>query len=319
MDHLHQQSKVDIRPEANFTAGLEIETHSRLGSEYDTEVAHMSSQNKSAAAVFGLRFTLTDPNVGPAAVESLNQILEMGNSVDQLRQAREEGAEISFRHEGNYLYINVEVTGQSAEKLHALPLWDKFDLSKTVFSGRSDVKISSGFDPTRLLTGQVEDFAGMLSNFRVEGQANFEELHHVLDAVHHLVEPYLKSVGVSEKHLNMGWNAVNLLRAFVSFGLEFRYDANVIKNVVLELLGVSGVGEQSSTVVNQYQGQSNEYVEMAKQMAPMFLGPFLETLRGVNLGSYHFWVMVPRARIHYDFGISFPTLNSWLNSQFLSP
>jgi len=318
MEHLHQQVKLDIRPEANFTSGIEFEQHSRFGTDYDTEVKNMSNENKSAAVVFGLKFTLTDPSVGPAAVAALNQLLEMGDSIDQVKKAKEEGSSVSFRHEGSNLYVNVEVTEKTAEMLQSFPLWDKLNLSKTVFSGRSDLKVSSGFDPTQLLTAQIEDFAEMLSNFKVEGNGNFEELHHVLDVLRQVVSPYLELLGVKEKHLNMGWNVVNLLKAVVSWGFEFRYDASVIKKVALELLGVSGTGELGSGMVNQYQGQSNEYLEMAKQMAPMFLGPFLETLRGVNLGSYHAFVMVPRVRVHLEYGLNFPTLNTWLNTQFLS-
>jgi len=318
MEHLHQQCKVDIRPEANFTSGIEFEAHTRFGKDYDTEVSNMSKENKSAAVVCGLKFTLTDPSVGPAAVMTLTQLLEMGDSVDQVRQAKEEGSSVSFRHEGSNLYMNIEVAQQTAEKLQPLPLWDKLDLSKTVFSGRSDVKVSSGFDPTQLLTAQIEDLVEMLSNFKVEGNGSLDELHHVLNVLHQVISPCLESLGVKEKHFNMGWHAVNLLKAVVSWGLEFRYDASVIKKVALDLLGLSGTEQVSSGMVNQYQMMSNQYLEMAKQMAPTFLGPFLDLLKGVNLGSYHVFVMVPRVRVHLDFGLNFPTLNTWLNTQFLS-
>jgi len=327
MEHLHQQCKVDIRPEANFTSGLEFEIHSRWGTDYDTEVSNMSKENKSAAIVFGLRFNLTDPSVGPAAVVTLNQLLEMADSIDQVKQAKEEGSSVSFRHEGSNLYVNVEVTEQTAKNVIPIPLWNKLDLSKTVFSGRSDLKVSSGFDLTQLPTAQLEDIFEMLSNFKVEGNGNFDELHHVLDALKLVVAGPFK----------MLWEVVNVLKVVVSWGLEFRYDASIIKKVALELLELDLATRfppeyqfTSAFIVKRIQSFSKGILEGGKEFAqqnlkfwaPKFL-PFVELLnvellKGLNLGYFHVFLMVPRVRVHLESGFNFLTLNTFLNTHFLS-
>jgi len=314
MDHLHQESKVNIGPiTGEFTPGLQLEGHGRFGSEYDTEVSHMSDECKKAAFVFGLKLTLTDSSVGPQAVETLTQLKEMVSGIEQVKEAFDKGINVDFRHEGTNVFINVRIP-ESLSELQLIPGWDQINLTGTQFSGKGDWKVTSGTDPTKFLTATIEEIVDRATHFSVEANYNFEELHHVLTAGTNIVKSLLPDI----KEVKMGLVLVNILSAFRSLGLEFKYDPAIVKNVIKGLVEGSGKKEKAQQKLSEGQAFANEFLPQAQMMAPMFIGPYADLLKSVNLGHYEFFIMVPRLRVHLRPGFTLFGLDEFIKEKFLS-
>jgi hypothetical protein len=313
MDHLHQESRYYIGTTGEFTPGFQIEGHGKAGSEYDSEVSHMSEECRKAAVVFGMKITLTDASVGPSAVETLNQLKDMAMGVDQVKAVMDKGLDVSFRHEGLAVWINVRVP-ETLDEIKALPGWDKIDLSQTVFSGKHDFKMTSGADPTLFLTATIDEIIARCSNFSVEGGLNFEELHHVITSV----TGFLKLLLPDNKKVNTILTAVNLITAFRSMSLDFRYDPSVVRTVIKGAMESSGKLDFVQGQLSGNQGMANEFLPQAQMMAPMFIGPYSDLLKSVNLGHFEFFVMVPRLRWYIRPGFTLFGLNSFVQENFLN-
>jgi hypothetical protein len=314
MDHLHQETNVNLGPTCGeFAPGVQLEGHLRLGGEYDKEVANMSEASRTAAVCFGLRLTLSNPDVGAQAVETLNQLKEMAMGVDQVKEAMDKGVDVTFRHEGTSVWVNVTVP-ESMPELQMVEGWKDVNLASTVFSGKNDFKVTSGVDPCMLLSTTVDDVVGRLSNFSVVGEGNFEEMHHVMTAVQKLVTARFPN----NSELMMMMAGVNVLTAFRSFKWDFKYDASVVKTVVLAVMEASGKLPKRQEQLAGVQEMGNGFLPQAQMMAPMFIGPYSELLKSVNLGHYEVFVMVPRLRVHVTTGMTLFGLNAYLNELFLS-
>lgn len=314
MDHLHQESKVNIGPvTGEFTPGFQIEGHARFGAEYDNEVAPMADECKNAALCFGIKLTLTNESVGPQAVETLTQLKEMASGIEQVQEALSKGLTIDFRHEGLNVFINV-VVPETLPELQAIPGFTNISLAGTNYSGKTDWKVTSGVDPTKFLTASIDEIVEMAANFSVEGNGNFEELHHVLTVGADLV----KGIIPSSKEVNMAIAAAQILTAFRSLSLEFKYDPTVIRSVIKGLIEGSGKGEKVNEKLGQNQEMANQFLPQAQMMAPMFIGPYADLLKNVNLGHYEVFIMVPRLRLYLRPGFSLFGLNSFINEKFLS-
>jgi hypothetical protein len=314
MDHLHQESKISVGPSTGeFTPGFSIEGHGKFGGEYDTEVANMSAECKSAAFVFGLRLTLTDASVGPQAVETLNQLKEMAMGSDQIKEIVDSGLDITFRHEGTTVFINVRVP-ETLPAVLQIPGFSQMDLTNTVYSGKNDFKITTGACPTKFLTGTVEEIVERVSNFSLEATMNFEELHHVITALVTFAKGVLPQ---NDKKVNMFLAGVNILTAFRSSNFEFKYDPLVVRSTVAGLMNVEKSGSLEQHLANN-QGMANGFLPQAQMMAPMFIGPYTDLLKAINLGKYEFFAMVPRLRLYICPGMTVFGLNEFINDKFLS-
>lgn len=314
MEHLHQETKINIGPTTGeFAPGIQIEGHGRFGADYDTEVAPMSDAAKNSAVCFGLRLSLTNSEVGPGAVETLNQLKEMAMSIDPVKEVVDKGLDISFRHEGNSVWINV-VVPETLPELQMIPGWDKVSMSGTQFSGKSDWKVTTGLDPTKFLDAKLEDIVDRATHFSVEGNATMEELHHVLTTATKLVQDFLPQ----EKEVKMALAFVNILTAFRSMNWEFKYDPNVVKSVVNNVMQASGRAEKATARINAGQEMVGGFLPQAQMMAPMFIGPYADLLKSVNLGHYEFFIMVPRLRLYLRPGFTLFGLNQFVNDKFLS-
>ena len=315
MEHLHQESKVNIGPTTGtFAPGFQVENHWRMGTEYDNEVSHMSDECKKAAVVFGLKFTLKDASVGAQAVETLNQLKEMAMSVDQVKEVVDRGLDISFRHEDKVVWCNV-VVPESLEELKGLPGWDKVDMSKCVFSGKANATVTSGADPTKFLTATFDDIVERLSHFCIEGEGNFEELHHVITAVTGFAKEFF---GCENKKVNMVLAGLNLATAFKSLNFDFKYDPTVVNAVAKNFIQATGKLDKIQEKLSGNQEMATGFLPQAQMMAPMFVGPYTDLLKSVDLGHYQIFVMVPRLRLHWCPGFTLFGLDGFLNENFLN-
>jgi len=311
MDHLHQESKVNIGPSSGeFNPGLQLEVHYRTGTEYDTEVSHMSEECRKAAIVFGLKFTLTNENVGAKAIETLTQLKEMASLFDPCKTYLEQGLDVSFRHEGLNLWVNVAVPETLKDLDPIREVMGKFDFSKETFSGRGDLKVTSGVDPTKLLTCTIDDMLEKACQFSVQGEAKSDDLDHLLNAL-------LKSANEVElvplDLKKFGFTVVKIFTAFKYMNYEFKYDPNVIRNVIKS----TGKLEKVQNHVSEYQELATGFLPQAQMMAPMFIAPYADLLKDVNLGNYELFLMVPRLRVYYRFGLNLLGLNAWFTENFM--
>jgi len=63
---------------------------------------------------------------------------------------------------------------------------------------------------------------------------------------------------------------------------------------------------------------ANGFLPQAQMMAPMFIGPYADLLKSVNLGHYEVFLMVPRLRLYLRPGFTLFGLNAFVNEKFLS-
>jgi hypothetical protein len=314
MDNLHQESKISVGPSTGeFTPGLQLEGHLKLGTEYDNEVSHMKDEHKKAAAVFGFKLTLSDANVGTQAVETLTQLLEMATGIDQVKEMLDRGLDISFRHEGLNVFINIAVP-ETLQELQMIPGWNLINLKDTVFSGKHDGKITSGVDPTKFLTATLDEMIERACNFSIEASGNMEEGHHLLSTITGLAKQLLPN----HPQVDMVLSAVNLMTAFKSLNWEFKYDPSVVRTTIKNMMESSGKLEKVQHKVTGNQELANGFLPQAQMMAPMFIGPYAELLKSVNLGHFELFFMVPRLRLHAVQGITLFGLNSFVQEKFLS-
>ncbi|MCP3681872.1 MAG: hypothetical protein GY861_04205, partial [bacterium] len=199
------------------------------------------------------------------------------------------GVDVSFRNEGTSLFINVKVP-ETLPELQAIPGWEKMDLSGCQYSGKNDFKFTSAIDPTKFLNATLEEIVEMATKFSVEGNSNFEELHHVLTAVTNFAKDLLPD----SPDMRMALALVPILTAPRKFCFEFKYDPNTIKNTIKGVMLGSGKHDKVTDHLTNKQTIANEFFPQAQEMAPMFLGPYSDLLKNVNLGHYEFFVMVPR-------------------------
>jgi len=277
MDHIHQEVNVDIGPIfENFSHGIEFEVKTKFGEEYDKEVSSMSSENKEATLVFGLKLSLTNTEKAQEAIDTLSQLKDMAaETIPDIKKYFETGLNITFRNDGSNIFINCEVSGEVAKKFDSIPGWNKLNMSNFSFCGKQDIKFSTGFDPTRILDCELDNVFEMLTLFRVEGRGRFEDIHNLIDGSKSMITPYLESIGATEKQLSITWNFVNILTVMRSFGHEFKYDPLTIKKVVGELMSIS-FENKAQQILSEYQMFMNEYFEQAKMMAQWLLDHILK-------------------------------------------
>ena len=139
------------------------------------------------------------------------------------------------------MFINTIVGGETAEELKNIPGWEQLNLTTTTYSGKCDFKVSSGFEPTSLLTFSVDQIVESASKFKIEGDGNFEEFNHLIMTVKSLIKGLLPE----DKKTNMAMAAVTIMTTLRNFGLEFKYDPNVVKEVLKDLLLASGKADKA--------------------------------------------------------------------------
>ncbi|MCP4649785.1 MAG: hypothetical protein GY853_06855 [PVC group bacterium] len=313
MEHVKQNCKICIGPTTDFTPGVSLEYHCKFGGDYDKEVEKMSGECKSAAVVFGTKFTLSNPEAGSSAVETLNSLKEMAAGIPQVQEMLEKGVDVSFRHEGANVWVNVRVP-ENVPELQAIPGFDKITLSGAEFTGIEDFVLSSGLDPTHFPETQLEDIIERASNFKIEGSANFEDLQTVLTTILGLVKEFLPD----DPKVLMGMSFVNILTAFRVWNFDFKYDAQTVRTVVKNMIEASGKIDKAKEKIAERQGIVKEFLPQAQAMAPMFIGPYADLLKSVNLGHFEFFAMIPKVRTHIVAGLTLFGLNKFLNDKFLS-
>ena len=307
MDHLHQESKVNIGPSSGeFNPGLQLEVHYRTGTEYDTEVSHMSEECRKAAIVFGLKFTLTNENVGAQAIETLKQLKEMASFVDPCKTYLEQGLDVSFRHEGLNLWVNVAAPETLTDLDEFRKDMGNVDFSKETFSGRGDWKVTSGVDPAKFLTCTIDDILEKACQFSVQGEGKFDDLDHFLNALLKIA----KDIAPVPKE---AFAVIQIPTAFKYMNYEFKYDPNVIRNVIKS----TGKLEKVQNKVSEFQKLATEFLPQAQMMAPMVLAPYADLLKNVNLGNYELFLMIPRLRVYFRCGLNLLGLNAWFTENFL--
>jgi len=295
-----------------FTTGLQIEGHGMAGSAYDQEIDHMSSDCKAAALVIGLKFVLSDPSVGPKAIETLNMLKELLREVEIVKDLLEKGLDnISFRHENENVFINIRFP-VSVDSFKDLPL-DKLDLTDKTFTGRHDFKVNLGINPTKLMTCTLDEAIEMISNFSMEQKFD-ADLHYVINAV----VKFMSELFVSNQPARRFLIGIKMLMATRSLGLDYKYDPTVVREVLKEMIDSMGSESVVKNLLAQYQEMIKMMVPQAQQMAPMFIGPYKELLQGLNLGHVEFFFMVPKLRFYVRPGVTLFGLNDYLQENFVN-
>lgn len=317
MEHLEQKLNIDISPLTDFTPGIEFHTNIRVGDQYDAVVSECSSKCKSSPFSFGVKLGLLDENMGTQAVELLNGLKDGFLGADEkAKHYLENGVSVDISSKGKNILINVHVDGATAEKMNQVPGWSQLDLGNTKYSGKIDFSLATGFNPTKLLTAQVEDVVDMSTLFKIKGDGVCEEMHHVLNTLKVLIS----NVGIlPEKEQKMVCSALSVLTCMRDTTLVFKYDPTVIKGVAGEVLGHSGKKDEASGFMSSNQEMAKGMLPMAQGFVPMitqFAPP--ELVKSVNLDDYEIQVCIPKARFHLNVGFSLNGLTSFIKDNIIA-
>jgi hypothetical protein len=229
----------------------------------------------------------------------------------------EKGVSLDFANDGGNVYINIHCAGETAAELENLPGWKQLDLSKTDYSGKFDSSIATGFNPTKLLGGQLEDVIDMATLFRVKSEGCFLELHHLLNTVQVLI----RNLGLlPQKETNMICSALNVLTCMRNLCFEFKYDPTVLRNTAKEVLGASGHGDTAKGFMSGNQEMAKGMIPMAQGMVLPMLSAFAtpEMVKAVNFNHYEVFLIIPKARLHWRGGFTINGLTDFLNEHLLS-
>ena len=112
--------------------------------------------------------------------------------------------------------------------------------------------------------------------------------------------------------------SVIFFTAFKSMSLDFKYDPTVVRNTIKGVMESSGKLDKVQEKLSGNQELVNGFLPQAQMMAPMFIGPYADLLKAVNLGHYEFFLMIPRLRIRVSPGFTLFGLNAFLNENFLN-
>jgi hypothetical protein len=314
MENQQREFKIDISPANTFESGIEFQGHVRHGAEFDAKVQGLGELYQNSDITLGLRFLLNKPEDGEKIKEAVNT--HINNFKEQsvmLNGLLEQGASFDVRVAGNELFLDVHVSGAAAEQFKALPFYDQINLQAQQYGGKFDIAFATGFDPVKLLTESFDDLLGQLLRFRIQGNGQSQNLQNLVSYVRGLVNELAGSQKSKDAAMALG-----LLSIVKNAGFDFHYDVDSLRELIQEAIGKKLGDEEARGMLTGYQGMANEFLPQAQAMAGFFLAPYLEELRGINLGAFEAHVYVPKFRMYLNFNLNIPSLNGFLNQNFLA-
>ena len=149
----HRNVKVNIGPSDHFEAGIDLQGHVKWGNDFDKIINSLNDRYKNSEITLGVRIILNNPQ---NAENVKNRIDNIANQFGLNEMLEPMGISWETRVEGNYFFVDLHLSGATAEQFRQQINYDKLDeLASVDFTGCYDFSFALGLDPVKLLTDNL--------------------------------------------------------------------------------------------------------------------------------------------------------------------
>jgi len=299
--------KIDIGTKDEFTSGIEIGFGVKLGNDVKTMLETCPELYRTSPYTASLRLVLTDESKVAGCIEVLNGLKGLLGAVPQLQEMLDNGLTINCRGDACNVFIDLHMNEQIAQMIPFTAVLNMMKISDVDFSSAFDFKVCSALDPSVFLTATPEELCEMAVSAKIQGNGAYGHLSNLMKALSEKLAPMLQGNPSAMM-------AMQLIMSFDKMGFEFKY----VPCEVLKVLRECGLGEMLNNQLVGMQMMGNGTLPMAQQMAPMFIGPYVEFLQCLNFGDLEVNAFSPLANANARFNLTIPNLSKWIVDTFLT-
>lgn len=321
---------IDITPNIDFENGINFGFNATAGIQGKELISTLPDYFRSNPVTYSLELQINESEQGQVVIGTLEGLKEMiASMVPGAKDALEQGVSVQFRHVGNSVFIDVSLEGMFAELVKAQLSTVKLDLSG--FSESGEFNVISGLKLNNSLEVSYEDLLKMGTQFKVLGKGQMPSKV-LFDSIFSQVEANFS--GLLPSKLRLGLKALKLVGALRRIEYTSKYDSNVMYEYIRELAGrmahniVGGasmdelnheMGTQIiGSIVAQGQEKAKSQLDVIKQTAMMFLEPYLDTLRALNLDQISMSLTVPEYEAQIKFRLGLVGITEFVRNNILN-
>jgi hypothetical protein len=307
---------VNIGSSEEFENGLGIDADVAMGKEAEAVIETLPDYIKNSPITLGLELHARSADQSTLIHSTIEELKGILLSLPPLQSALMMGLEINTRAVDTSVFIDFTVSGMIAEQVHAH--MSHFNVEAFTYTGVSNFQLVSGLKPVDLLNCDFEQLLRKLCQLKIQMNAEFSNIKEIVKLLLNTLNKTLPSV-VKQKMLPMLilMNSILIIR---ELNYEFKYYVSDLVSGIKELMCFKQ-GEDMCEMVSQRVGQgqmmANMSLEPVKQMAGMFIGPYGEQIRGINLDKISVYYFISKVKAYMKYNINLPGLSNWVEENFL--
>lgn len=324
-------SRIDLRPKKDFDNGISLSINVSAGSEAKNIINALPDYFHSSSFTYSLELTLKNPDLGPTAVQQLEQAKEMiFQIVPNFNQAVEMGLMIKFRNAGKSVFVDFALGGAIGDMVSQQ--LNNFNVENANFSGVSSMHLISGLKLDRPFECSFDEMIEMLTQFKVQGHGEASNYKPLINLLVNLLSTTYQHMVPSK--VRFVFNLIKLFSSLRNFEYTLEYDSEELAKNAKELIGSLAHNKLGQAewdqinpelgiqmlggVVAQGQGQGKGTLEGLKPTALGFLAPFLDTLKGLDLDRISLGFCSSKFSLYYRMTLCLVGLTEFLNNNILN-
>ena len=322
--------KIDISPKEDFDNGISLNFSVVAGTQGLELISTLPSYFQSNPITYSMQFLLTDAEEGTKIVGTLESLRDMIlGMVPGAQEAVQQGININFRHVGNTVNIDVGLEGMFAEMVKAKLAEVNLDLKG--FSESGEFSIISGLTLNNALDIGLEEILNKVSQFKVQGNGQMPTKL-FFDSILNGITNGLG--GMLTGKMKLGLKMVKALTVLRKIQFSTKYDSNVFCEYVRELAGrmahnILAEGKMDElnheigvqvlgSVVASGQETGKMQLEGLKQGMMMFIEPYIDTIKSLNLDDVSLNVFVAEYGLQVKFRLCLVGISEFLKTYILN-
>lgn len=321
---------IDISPNTDFENGINFGVSAIAGIPGKELISTLPDYFRNNPVTYSLELLINEAEQGQIVLGTLEGLKDMiTGMVPGAKDALDQGVSVQFRHVGTSVFIDVSLEGMFAEMVKSQLSAVKLDLSN--FSESGQFNLISGLKLNNPLESSYEELLKTGTQFKVQGNGQMPTKI-LFETVFKQVEANFS--GLLPGNLRLGLKALKLVGALRKVNYSSKYDSDVIYEYVRELAGrmahniVGGasmdelnheMGTQIiGSIVAQGQEKAKSQLDVIKQTAMMFLEPYLDTLRALNLDQIAMSLTVPEYEAQLKFKVCLVGVTEFVKNNILN-
>jgi hypothetical protein len=321
---------IDITPNTDFDDGVNFGFFATVGTQGKELISTLPEYFRTNPVTFTLELQINQAEQGEVVVGTLEGLKEMiGAMVPGAKDAFDNGVSVKFRHVGNSVFIDVSLEGMFAELVKSQLSSVKLDLSN--FSESGEFRVISGIKLNNSLEISYEDILKAATQFKVQGKGQMPSKV-LFDSVFTQVENNFS--GMLPSNVRLGLKALKLFGALRRIEYSCKYESSLLYEYIRELAGrivhnIQGGAsmdelnhEMGVQIIGSLFAQKQEFaknqLENIKQAAMMFLEPYMDTLKALNLDDISMSLTVPEYDAQIRFKIALVGLTEFVSNNILN-
>lgn len=304
--------RVQITPETDFEDGISVNAHLTAGNDCTELFQSLPSHLRESPVSFGIQLHLKNADEGKNVIEVLHGVKEMLlGMIPQFKQAVDNGVNISFRHTGESVYIDVTYVGPFADQF--FNIISMFDFSTLNFSGGSDFHIASQLSVGDILTDSFDQLHAKLTNLKIEGKGEYSQIKNVFMFIINTLSSI--SCGNVPKKLKAFIYLLKLASIVRKLDFNFKYDASIVHELIVGLYGTDSNGEERYQIESKrWSEQTQPHINVMYSNISMMAGGFLEQfkpfIQALNLDNISIYACSPIVKLHLKINLIVNGLNN---------